>query len=190
MPPRGKCRKCRIASATESNRTNPNRKEILDRYNQGSKGRATQQRFDAENPGKRKVYVVRHYTKFPERLAAKRDRDREEQAKRYHADPETAKRLARESLKRNPETKTAIDHGRRAAKLQAEGSHTADDLRAIWERQNGRCAKCASECHRGKHDGLKWTIDHVVPLSRGGSEWPSNLQGLCLSCNAAKKNRL
>lgn len=190
LPPAGKCRSCRIASATEANRTNPNRKTILDRYNSSAKGRAGQERFDESNPGKRKDYVDRHYLKFPERLAAKRERDRLEQAARYHADPETAKRLARESLKRNPETKTAIDHRRRAAKLQADGSHTAADLRAIWAKQSGRCATCGIECHRGKMDGRKWTIDHIVPLSRGGSEWPSNLRGLCLSCNATKKDRM
>lgn len=32
----------------------------------------------------------------------------------------------------------------------------------------------------------KLTIDHVVPVSRGGSSLIDNLQPLCLSCNVAK----
>lgn len=33
------------------------------------------------------------------------------------------------------------------------------------------------------------TVDHVVPVSRGGSHDVSNMQPLCLSCNCAKGNR-
>lgn len=34
------------------------------------------------------------------------------------------------------------------------------------------------------------TIDHVIPLSRGGTNWPSNLRPACRSCNSSKNNTL
>lgn len=34
------------------------------------------------------------------------------------------------------------------------------------------------------------TLDHVVPLSRGGSDSPSNLVWCCRKCNRSKGNQL
>lgn len=42
-----------------------------------------------------------------------------------------------------------------------------------------RCLAC------GNHDA-KLCIDHVVPLSRGGTNEISNIQPLCRSCNSKK----
>jgi 5-methylcytosine-specific restriction endonuclease McrA len=33
------------------------------------------------------------------------------------------------------------------------------------------------------------TVDHVVPIARGGTPTPENLQVLCRSCNSAKGAR-
>lgn len=45
----------------------------------------------------------------------------------------------------------------------------------------GRCATC------GGREGLTW--DHVVPVSRGGTNERRNLQILCRSCNSRKGHR-
>ena len=34
------------------------------------------------------------------------------------------------------------------------------------------------------------TVDHIFPLSRGGTNDPLNLQVLCRSCNSRKNNRV
>ena len=48
------------------------------------------------------------------------------------------------------------------------------------------CAYCRQPFGKGGRD---FTVDHVVPLCRGGSKRTSNLVGCCRACNVAKGNR-
>jgi 5-methylcytosine-specific restriction endonuclease McrA len=52
----------------------------------------------------------------------------------------------------------------------------------LYKGYGKRCNYCGS-----KH---KLELDHIIPLSRGGSHRLSNLQILCRSCNAKKGARL
>jgi 5-methylcytosine-specific restriction endonuclease McrA len=49
--------------------------------------------------------------------------------------------------------------------------------------QLGRCAICFS-------DLVKYHIDHIVPISKGGPNIDSNVQLTCISCNLKKSNKL
>lgn len=49
----------------------------------------------------------------------------------------------------------------------------------VWERDNFTCQAC------GAREYL--TIDHIVPVSKGGANQPDNYQTLCGSCNSRKK---
>lgn len=53
---------------------------------------------------------------------------------------------------------------------------------SILERDGPVCAYCATE------DG-PFEIDHVIPISRGGSHEPDNLTVACRPCNRSKKDR-
>lgn len=85
-----------------------------------------------------------------------------------------AKRLA------DPSKFIVHSNARRARKVAAEGVYTCDDLANIRKMQKDKCAYCRV--------GLmgKGTVDHIHPLSKGGSNWPKNIQLLCTSCNCAK----
>ena len=73
------------------------------------------------------------------------------------------------------------EHRRRAKKLNAEGSHTKEELAALLERQACRCAYCRADLRKvSKH------ADHIVPLSEGGSDAIENIQYLCAPCNLSK----
>lgn len=85
----------------------------------------------------------------------------------------------------NPEIAAKCRAARRARKAGAEGSHSAADIKAIRVRQNDRCANpgCAVDLMgRG-------SVDHIVALVNGGSNWPTNLQLLCKPCNSKKRSR-
>lgn len=99
----------------------------------------------------------------------------------YRADPEVRRASVKRWLAKNPHKIKEYNSARRARVINAEGRFTDQDFEAICLRQKGRCAAC-------KKKG-KLTADHIVALSKGGSNRPSNIQGLCLSCNSQKHAR-
>lgn len=73
---------------------------------------------------------------------------------------------------------------RRAKRLGAGGTHKAIDIVLQYKSQKGRCWHC------GKALNGKYEVDHLIPLDRGGSDWPSNLVCSCQRCNRSKGNKL
>lgn len=71
---------------------------------------------------------------------------------------------------------------RRAYLFGAEGSHTKAEWEAILVAQDYRCVDCGAKTKLDK--------DHIVPLSRGGSNRAENLAGRCRSCNSRKGDRI
>lgn len=72
---------------------------------------------------------------------------------------------------------------RRAREKNAEGSHKAEDIKFLYYKQSGKCLYCEKELEKTFH------LDHIIPLSRGGSNWKENLQILCPTCNMRKSNK-
>lgn len=72
-------------------------------------------------------------------------------------------------------------HNRRARKLGNGGcSYTVDDVKNILIFQKQKCAICRISIKSSYH------IDHIIPLSKGGSNAKENIQLLCPSCNLSK----
>lgn len=68
-------------------------------------------------------------------------------------------------------------HRTRAAQARstARGGWNVGRIRvAILYRDHGRCVLCAAPAEE---------VDHIVPLSRGGTNEPSNLRALCVPCH-------
>jgi 5-methylcytosine-specific restriction endonuclease McrA len=59
---------------------------------------------------------------------------------------------------------------------------TRDQWRAICETHGFRCVYCGVED--------KLTVDHVIPISRGGLDSPENVVPACRSCNCSKGAKL
>lgn len=73
---------------------------------------------------------------------------------------------------------------RRARKLGAGGEISALDIKLQYDRQLGKCYWC------GRNVGESYHVDHVIPLSRGGSNTPCNIVIACPTCNYSKKDKL
>jgi hypothetical protein len=52
----------------------------------------------------------------------------------------------------------------------------------VWERDEGRCKNC------GTNENLEF--DHIVPVTKGGSNSENNIELLCKSCNLKKTNKI
>ena len=67
---------------------------------------------------------------------------------------------------------------------QGKLPHYKTHKQTLFGRQEGHCAGC-------RHDFLfrNFTIDHVVPQSKGGTDHIDNLQLLCSACNSEKGTR-
>ena len=54
----------------------------------------------------------------------------------------------------------------------------------LFGQQEGLCAGC-----RVMFPFLNFTVDHIIPQSRGGTDHLDNLQLLCGACNSLKGDR-
>lgn len=84
--------------------------------------------------------------------------------------------------RKNPH-RVAQQNGKRKALLK--NSLATDCSAKIIEL---RLARFCRWCCRPFHKNL--TIDHVIPLDRGGNHIPDNLVAACLSCNTSRRNKL
>lgn len=77
-----------------------------------------------------------------------------------------------------PEVLRAKYHKYYATKRKNGGSFTAEEWKALCFQYGYKCLKCGQS--------VELTVDHVVPVSKGGTNDISNIQPLCLSCNSSK----
>lgn len=52
----------------------------------------------------------------------------------------------------------------------------------VWRRNEGKCAKCGSQ------ENLEF--DHIIPVSKGGSNTARNIELLCERCNREKRDNI
>lgn len=90
----------------------------------------------------------------------------------------------KERRKANPHVYRAHAENRRARKLGAGGSYTAQQIDNLVVLQRHKCVGCGVSIKRG------FEVDHIVALSKGGSSDISNIQLLCRPCNRSKHNKL
>lgn len=91
--------------------------------------------------------------------------------------------LSQAAYKPDPEARKANCDRYRAKRAKVEGEYTASDVRRILSDQRRRCYYCEQR--------LKlYHVDHFIPLSRGGSNWPDNIVIACETCNYEKRAKM
>lgn len=80
----------------------------------------------------------------------------------------------------NPELTRYYNQKRRAQKIGADGSISKELKSKLEILQKGKCACCKKKL------GGDFHMDHIYPLSKGGSHSDNNIQLLCAVCNLQK----
>lgn len=69
--------------------------------------------------------------------------------------------------------------------VKRKRTHIPRGLRKeVFKRDNYTCKECGAK----KSEGATLHIDHIIPISKGGTDELSNLQTLCADCNLNKSN--
>lgn len=83
---------------------------------------------------------------------------------------------------KNPGRMAHLKAMRYARERNAEGSYTFEEWEKLKAQFGNKCAFCRKE--------TKLTRDHIIPLSKGGTNYISNIQPLCRSCNSKKNTKI
>lgn len=113
----------------------------------------------------------------PERLETRRQQRRDSAKRRRALDPYRG--MDPEDFKA---TCVRYAHERRARKYQADVEYV--DRNEVFETASGVCGICNEEIEGEFH------VDHIVPLSLGGSHTKENCQPAHPFCNLSKGNRV
>jgi 5-methylcytosine-specific restriction endonuclease McrA len=110
----------------------------------------------------------------------KRNKEKEKlQHKKYY---QKNKLKIKEQIKnyreKNPDCHRVANKKRKYLKKTAKGTFTKELLKQKFDYYGNRCYYC--------NNSDKLTIEHRIPLSRGGTNWPANLLPVCPSCNSKK----
>jgi 5-methylcytosine-specific restriction endonuclease McrA len=137
----------------------------------------SQRRFRERNPERSKEIKRKWAENNPDKVVQKN-------ARYYIENRDVVKSRNDKYNKKHPEKKRARVEKRRKLSKQAEGNFTENDLKIMYEEQEHRCAYCGITIFWNIPNDIH--IDHIQPLSKGGSNWPNNLCLACADCNLSK----
>lgn len=123
-------------------------------------------RYQRENPEKTRTYRQKAMAKFfsvPGRMAAQIER-------------------LNEYNRLNPDVKAVREQRRRARRTTSVNDFTREQWEALKVAYGHCCVYCGKSTKR-------LTMDHVVPLSKGGEHTARNIVPACNTCNSKKGNR-
>jgi 5-methylcytosine-specific restriction endonuclease McrA len=149
------------AEYQKKNNQTPERKAYMKKYRQDhlDKITARERKYSEEKKDAKRAYDIAYNEK-------NKDKKRAQYFDWYKREG------AKEIIKR-------CFHNRRARIKNAQGTIKRGEWLELCEKFGNQCLRCGAR-------GVKLTLDHIVPLSKGGSNTIDNAQPLCKSCNSRK----
>lgn len=167
----------RLAYCREHNITH---REVISERNRARYARNQEQEREKrriwrqENPDRVRAWKRREYQKNREKQI---DKAREWRLK----NPERARAYHNAYWRARPIQNRLKVHRRRLIVLDAGAEISAELWRAMCDWFGNTCLCCGASA--------PLTMDHVIPVTRGGTNEARNLQPLCRSCNSSKGDR-
>lgn len=110
------------------------------------------------------------------------ERRREWDRERWKRRREAYNERARERYRIDPWPKRLSELRHRMLRIKAPGQFTRAELYARLDYWGWRCRYCRCEL-----DAKALTLDHRIPLYRGGTNWLANIVPACKPCNSSKR---
>ena len=137
-----------------------------------------------------KDYNISYYIKNKEKIKNKSRIDYSKNrstiigriTKRYKENPHIIKERVKKWRAENMDKKLVYDENRRLQKMSNGGTITAIEWEELKDKYGNKCLRC------GKTN-IRLSLDHVIPLSKGGKHTIGNSQPLCRSCNSKKHTK-
>lgn len=189
-----RCSKCGEIKVTADFHKNKSRKDGLSGWCKGCLKKC-KQKWRAANPEKSKKRNRKYRQANLEKIkkykqdyyAANFEKIKEKNREYRQVNIEKIKKYKQEWGATNSEKISAAQHRRRSYKRGNGGAYIVKDIEVIFNQQGGRCNACGKKLIR--YNKKQYHIDHIIPLARGGSNNPENIQLLCPSCNLSKSNK-
>ena len=173
------CRLCRSKRATEWENNNPERSK----ENKARWYRNNREGLLAKSAEKYKANPEIMLARVKKWSLEHREQ-KDATCSRWHKEhPRSGIEAGKRWRKNNPDAARAIKRNRRMRIMGVSGSGwSAKEENKLIEDYGHRCAYCGKKIE-------KLTMDHVVPISRGGNHSIDNIVPACGSCNSSKHDK-
>ena len=129
-----------------------------------------------------KPYIVRDYVKSV--------------GLKYAVDNGVCSEKCKKKKKRIKDKKYRTENHRHRAKKYGVPYENGITLQKLIKRDGLICALCGKECNPNDHEWSKYTgpthpsIDHIIPMAKGGGHTWDNVQVACMMCNSLKSDNI
>lgn len=175
------CQSCMYKARNNTEKAKEHRKqyELTHKERASERAKERYKNQSEEERAQRKKKAHEYYLKTKEQSKARNTKWKIANAEHY-------KEYCREYSKQYEQTlngkeKTMNRKLKRRKYYDSQNPINFKEVKEKFDRLGNRCVVCGS-CEN-------ITIDHIVPLSKGGTNETDNLQPLCKSCNSAKGNK-